>query len=261
LSSPFIVDAHLHVGHVSSFFAPLIGQKDLLDTMDNDGISHSICMDHRTVFEGAEAGLEPLRDLFETSGRRVYFLGTFDPRRASGCLNALKQARDWPGFVGLKLHPSIHGVPADAPVYDQAWRFAADHDLAIMSHSWSASRTNPVQILSTPDRFEVHIRKFPQVRFVLGHAGGREAGRQQAVRLANQYPHVHLDFAGDIYDYRLLEKLLESLPAEKILYGSDFPWMDPGSNISRVLLAEIEDSAKSLILRGNAIRTYRLGVS
>jgi len=261
MSSALFVDAHLHFGRVSSFFAPLVDQKDLLFVMDKAGISHSVCTDHRSLFEGAEAGLEPLRDLFENSGRRVYYLGTFDPRRASGCLNALKQARDWPGFAGLKLHPSIHGVPADDPVYDQAWRFAADHDLAIMSHSWSASSYNPVQFLSTPARFEVHIRKFPQVRFVLGHAGGRGAGRQDAIRLANQYPHVYLDFAGDIYDYRLLEKLIESVPLEKILYGSDFPWTDPRSHITRVLLADIEDSAKSEILRGNAIRTYRLGVS
>jgi predicted TIM-barrel fold metal-dependent hydrolase len=243
------------------FFTPEFEATHLLAAMDRSSTSHAICMDMLTVLEGAGAGLEPHRDLFEASGRRVYYLGTFDPRRASGCLKALEQAKDWPGFVGLKLHPSMHGVPADDPVYDQAWRFAADHDLAIMSHSWSASSTNPVQILSTPERFEVHIRKFPQVRFVLGHAGGRGAGRQQAIRLANQYPHVHMDFAGDIYDYRLLEKLIESVPSEKILYGSDFPWMDPRANISRVLLAEIEGSVKSAILRGNAIRTYRLGVS
>jgi hypothetical protein len=261
MSSALFVDAHLHFGRVSSFFAPLVDQKDLLFVMDNAGISHSICMDHLTLFEGAEAGLEALRDLFETSEHRVYYLGTFDPRRASGCLNALRQARDWPGFVGLKLHPSIHGVSADDPVYDQAWRFAADHDLAIMAHSWSASSYNPSQILSTPERFEVHIRKFPQVRFVLGHAGGRGPGRLDAIRLANQYPHVCLDFAGDIYDFRLLEKLIKSVPLEKILYGSDFPWMDPRSHITRVLLSEIEDSAKSAILRDNAIHTYRLGAS
>jgi hypothetical protein len=261
MSNGFFIDAHLHIGHIGAFFAPLVQQKDLLLAMDNAGISHSICMDHLTVFEGAGAGLEPLRDLFETSGRRVYYLGTFDPRRASACVDALKQAKDWPGFVGLKLHPSMHGVPADDPVYEQAWRFAADHNLAIMSHSWSASSYNPVQFLSTPERFEVQIRKFPQVHFVLGHAGGRGTGRHDAVRMANEYPCVYLDIAGDIFDYRLLEKLVQSVPVEKILYGSDFPWMDPRSRLSHVLLADIEDSIKGKILRGNAIRVYRLGVS
>jgi predicted TIM-barrel fold metal-dependent hydrolase len=246
---------------VGAFFAPEFEATHLLAAMDKAGISHAICMDMLTVLEGAGAGLEPLRDLFETSGRRVYYLGTFDPRRISACLDALKQAKDWPGFVGLKLHPSMHGVPADDPVYEQAWRFAADHELAIMTHSWSVSGYNPVQFLSTPDRFELHVRKFPQVHFVLGHAGGRCNGRHQAVRLANEYPHVYIDLAGDIVDYRLLEKLVESVPVEKILYGSDFPWMDPRSHLTRVLLADIEELAKIKILRGNAIRVYNLGVS
>jgi hypothetical protein len=229
--------------------------------MEKAAISHAICMDMLTVLEGAAAGLEPLRDLFEASGRRVYYLGTFDPRRASACMKALRQAKDWPGFVGLKLHPSMHGVSAEDPVYEQAWRFAADHGLAIMSHSWSASSYNPVQILSTPERFEVYVREFPQVPFVLAHAGGRGSGRRQAVRMVNEYPQVYLDFAGDIFDYRLLEKLVQSVPVEKILFGSDIPWMDPRSHLSRVLLGDLEDSVKGQILRKNAIRVYRLGVS
>jgi predicted TIM-barrel fold metal-dependent hydrolase len=79
--------------------------------------------------------------------------------------------------------------------------------------------------------------------------------------MANEYPCVYLDIAGDIFDYRLLEKLVQSAPAEKILYGSDFPWMDLHSRLSHVLLADIEDSVKGKILHGNAIRVYRLGVS
>jgi len=254
------VDAHCHYGYLGGFFAPESEAGHLLGAMDKAGISHAVCIDHLTLFEGAVAGLEPLRELFESSQRRVYYLGTFDPRRATACLVALKQAKEWPGFVGLKLHPSMHGVPADDPVYEQAWRFAADHDVTIMSHSWSASSYNPVQILSTPRRFEVHVRKFPQVRFVLGHAGGRGGGRPEAVRMANEYPQVYLDIAGDIFEYRLLETLVQSVPVEKILFGSDIPWVDPHANLSRVFLADLQDSVKARILGGNARRAYRLGV-
>ena len=109
MSNAFVIDAHAHFGYVGAFFAPECEAIHLLTAMDNAGISHAICMDLLTVWEGAGAGLEPLRDLSETSGRRVYFLGTFDPRRASTCLGALEQAKDWPGFVGLKLHTRSGG--------------------------------------------------------------------------------------------------------------------------------------------------------
>ena len=57
--------------------------------------------------------------------------------------------------------------------------------------------------------------------FCRHHAGGRGTGRPQAVRLANLYPSVYLDIAGDIYCRGLSEELVASGPPDRILYGSD----------------------------------------
>lgn len=256
----YIIDAHLHVGRPGMFFIPQTEPDDLLILMDRVGISHAICMDHRSIWEGCGSGLEAHHELFERSEGRIHYLGVFHPRDALACLAALECARGWPGFAGIKLHPSIHKTPADDPAYEPAWAFAAQHDLTILTHSWSVSPYNPVQYLSTPERFEKYVRRFPQVRFVLGHAGGRGTGRHEAIRMANEYANVFLDFAGDVFCYGLIESLVKSVPLEKILFGSDFPWLDPRANILRVLLAEIEPSAKIKILRDNAIRAYQLGV-
>jgi len=256
----FIIDAHLHVGRPGAFFAPATEPDDLLRIMDKLGISHAICMDHRSIVEGCGAGLDAHRELFDRSNGRIYYLGVFHPRRAAACLAALERAKDWSGFAGLKIHPSCHGVPGDDPSYESAWTFAARHNLPILTHSWSVSQYNPTQYLSTPDRFENYVRSFGQARLVLGHAGGRGTGRLQAIRLAREYPNVYLDFAGDIFCYRLIENLVQSVPVEKILFGSDFPWFDPRANLSRVLLAEATPSTKIKILRDNAIRVYQLEV-
>ena len=257
----FIVDAHLHVGRLGEFFVPQPEPDDLLHVMDRLGVSHAICMDHLSIVEGCGAGLCAHRELFERSNGRIYYLGVFHPQHASACLAALDRARDWPGFAGLKIHPSFHKVPADDPSYEPAWAFAAQHNLTILTHSWSASQHNPVQYLSTPDRFEEYVSSFRQVRLVLGHAGGRGNGREQAIRMIKEHPNVYLDFAGDIFCYKLIEKLVQSVPVERILFGSDFPWLDPRANLSRVLLAEATPSTKMKILRDNAIRVYQLEVS
>jgi predicted TIM-barrel fold metal-dependent hydrolase len=152
-------------------------------------------------------------------------------------------------------------MPADDPSYEPAWAFAAQYDLAILTHSWSVSPYNPVQYLSTPERFEDYVKEFPGVRLVLGHAGGRGNGREQAIRMIKEHPNVYLDFAGDIFCYKLIEKLVQSVPVERILFGSDFPWLDPRANLSRVLLAEATPYTKIKILRDNAIRVYQLEVS
>lgn len=259
MNGAFIVDAHAHLGLPGLFFSPESSAEHLLRTMDRHCIQSAIlACDQIMLYEGPQAGLSALRQTYEESQGRLWYLGVFDPRRPEESLHALKRAAAWPGFAGLKLHPSFHHTWADDPAYEQAWQFAAEHDLAILTHSWSVSDYNPVQRYSTPERFEGYVRRFPQVRLVLGHAGGRGPGRHEAVRMANEYPNVFLDFAGDIYCHRLIETLVESVSAEKILFGSDFPWMDPRANLSRVLLADVDEDVKRRILRLNALDVYRI---
>jgi uncharacterized protein len=262
MSENFIIDAHAHIGLVGLFFTPESSARDLLRKMDRLGIRHTILAGESiSLAEGAHTGISTLRRVHDESQGRLWYLGVFDPRSAGECLLAMTEALAWPGFAGVKLHPSLHHAPADDPAYERAWRFAAEHDLPILVHSWSLSDYNPVQRYSTPERFEAYVRRFPQVRLVLGHAGGRGLGRREAVRMVNKYPHVYVDFAGDIFCNRLLESLVEAVPSEKILFGSDFPWIDPAAQLSRVLLAEIDDSAKRNILVDNAVAVYRVGAS
>lgn len=256
--SAFVVDAHVHVGTSGMYFASGCDVVHLLELMDTLNVAVAVCSEMRTVMCGAQVGMESSYRLFEQSEGRIFFLGVFDPRQPDASLRVLKETTGKPGFAGLKLHPSLHGVPAESPSYEAAWGFAEDHGCTILAHSWSASDYNPVQALSTPDRFESHIRRHSSVNFVLGHAGGKGNGRAEAIRLVNAYDHVYLDFAGDIYDYRFFETILSSVPAERILYGSDYPMLDPRTNLSRVLLGDMDEGVKLKILRENAIGVYGL---
>jgi len=254
---PFgLIDAHMHVGPPAPFHAPATDLIAYLACMDSLGIAAAICSDTPSVLEGCTDGLAGHRGMFEQSGGRVHYLGTFHPGRSAACLAALEEARSWPGFAGLKIHPSIHGVPAEDPAYEPAWRFAAENELPILAHSWSASDYNPVQQLSTPERFEVWVEQFPTVPFVLGHAGGRGSGRHEAVRMACAHDNVFLDISGDIFDYRLIEGLAASVPLEKVLFGSDYPWLDPRSRLSHALLADVDQPIVAAILRENALSVY-----
>jgi len=58
-----------------------------------------------------------------------------------------------------------------------------------------------------------------------------------------------------------VESLSGELPPNKLLFGSDFPWLDPRANLSRILLAEIPAEAKRRILRDNAQEAYQLNLS
>ena len=256
MNAPFIVDAHAHDNLMGLFIAEPVGLSAMLAMMDRSNVRLAVSTSQESLMLGG--GLAAARDVFTQSQGRVYYLGVFDPKHSTECLRALREAVGWPGFVGLKLHPPLHTTMADDPSYRPAWEFAAKHDLTILSHSWSLSDYNASQRFATPERFEAFIRDFPKIRFVFAHAGGRGTGRAEAVRLSNRYPNVYLDIAGDIYCRDLIEELVASVPVERILYGSDYPMLDPRSNLTRVLLAPISVEAKQRILVDNAMQAYNL---
>jgi len=257
MNTPFIVDAHTHLGEPGNFFLPEVNTPDLLRRMDELAVAYAVCSHLRSIV-GVTGGPEEMRRAHEESGGRIVYLDVFDPRRGRESLRAIEREADRPGFAGVKIHPSFHRTPAEDPSYEPVWKFAAERGLPVLAHTWSVSSYNPVQHLSTPGRFERWIQKFPTVTLVLGHAGGRGGGRAEAVRLAREYPGVHLDFAGDIFCFRLIENLAAEITADKILFGTDFPWFDPSAHLSRVLLAGVPDADKMKILSTNARRVYKL---
>ncbi len=261
MTASFIIDAHAHLGSPGQFFVPEYSPEGLLTMMDRMNIRYSICAgDHVSLFDGAKSGVGNLRSAYENSQGRILYMYVCDPKDCTECLSILNEAVTWPGFVGIKIHPSLHNVSAEDKKYEPIWKFAADHDIPILAHTWSVSDYNPVQRLSTPDRFESFVRKFPQVKLVLGHSGGRGLGRHEAIRMANEHPNVYMDFAGDIFCYDLVESLVENVPHEKILFGSDYPWIDQRAHLSRVLLANIDNQIKKKILLDNAAHVYKIKV-
>jgi predicted TIM-barrel fold metal-dependent hydrolase len=78
------------------------------------------------------------------------------------------------------------------------------------------------------------------------------------IRLVTRYDNVYTDYAGDIFDLGLLESLTKELPSRRILFGSDYPWLDPRANLGRTMLADIPAESKERILGLNALELFRL---
>ena len=103
------------------------------------------------------------------------------------------------------------------------------------------------------------IKRYPSNRIILAHWG---AGiffyglmkKEVKEALAN----VWVDTAASPYLYvpEIYRVTGEILGFEKILFGSDFPWLDPRANLARVFLSNIGDRVKKKILVENAMRVY-----
>ena len=56
----------------------------------------------------------------------------------------------------------------------------------------------------------------------------------------------------------VVEQLVNEAGADRVLYGSDIPVMDPRAQIGKIITAEISDEAKRQVLGGNARRLLGL---
>jgi len=259
MSEPFIVDSHVHTGYPNQFFSPEVDAKSLLARMDQFSVRFSINLSSMPALMGDVAReMEIEQRQFEESEGRLFYCGFYDPGLGREHLPALEKASRWTGMKGVKIHPSFAKVRADDPRYEPVWSFARDHDMPIVSHTWSVSSYNASQALSTPDRFEPMVKKFPAVRFVLAHSAGKGTGRHEAIRMATTYPGVYMDCAGDIHDRHYFEGMAVAGLERKVLFGTDYPWVDIRSHLAAAFLAGISTEARLRILRENAMEVFRL---
>src|SRR5512139_152434 len=102
-------------------------------------------------------------------------------------------------------------------------------------------------------RYVPAIETFPQVQFVLGHAGARDVAA--AIPLAQRHGNVWLEIAGQ--GVTQLHELVAQVGAEKLLFGTDWPFYPLAATLAKVLLVtEKQPATRTAILRGNAERVF-----
>jgi uncharacterized protein (TIGR03086 family) len=116
------------------------------------------------------------------------------------------------GAVGLKLHPSYDGYPADAPGLDPFLEVAAEAGVPVTVHSAPGP--------SDPDLIRRLAARFPQAPFVLYHTFlGPPEGRRRAARHARQLPNLYLETswcrASEV------RRLIDEVGVDRVLFGSD----------------------------------------
>ena len=252
LSPAFIIDSHGHNGPPGRFptpdehFTPV----DWLRFMDACGIERLYLTPAAAIDDPRCSSLQAAGDFLEAAPDRFRCYAVFHP---GGGVERLRMELDHPLCLGIKLHPSMHGVPADDPTYRPAFELAVRAGKPLLTHSWENSSTNPVQYLSHPARFEVHLRACPGVQLVLGHAGGRPSTAETVIDLGTRYPGVSVDLSGDYFDSGLVAMLCDRLGPRRVLFASDMNWIDPRCLLGAVLGSRLSDDDVLRCLRGNAL--------
>jgi predicted TIM-barrel fold metal-dependent hydrolase len=123
-----------------------------------------------------------------------------------------------------------------------------------------------IPVIYYPDLEEYHgpaqayymiATAYPSVKFILPHLGAYRSwqwwAHYEAIDLAKRFPNVYVG-TSSVISRKYLEMAARELPADRILFGSFAPELDPRVEIFSVKLLKLPKPSEALVLGGNIQR-------
>jgi predicted TIM-barrel fold metal-dependent hydrolase len=98
------------------------------------------------------------------------------------------------------------------------------------------------------------------VNIILGHAGVCGVGHRRAIAVAEQCPNVYLELCGSLTTGHWIRRIVDAVGAERVLFGSDFPFIELRYALGRIVFGELNPEELRLVLGANARRLLGLGL-
>jgi len=236
-----------------------------LRKMDRAGIERSLLI-------AVRAGDLAVRGSFELPYARVHRvcqkypdrfsgLAGIDPFRGMAGLRELQQAVKDYGFVGAHLYPHWFGLAPDHAKYYPYYAKCAELDVPIMmqvGHNLIYSSARRLPSVARPILLDQVAIDFPELVLIGIHIG--VPWTDEMISMCWKHPNVYT--AGDAYAPRhwpaSFVHYANSYGREKVLFGTDWPVIDPERAVRDVDTLMFKPESKRLLMRDNALRIFRL---
>jgi uncharacterized protein len=244
LAGAEVIDGHAHLGPWYNFRIPQPYADGMLRTMDYAGVHVAWIAADASIGPDFRLGNDLVADAVRRHPDRFRGYVTVNPHYQVECLDELARRYD-AGWRLVKLHTGLHNHPADGPGYRRAWEFAQDRGMHLLSHSFPS-----------PERLAKPAAEYPNVSISLGHAASYPEPLPDYYAVCRAHPNVYLDLCGSTMWHGLLEQMVAGAGADRVLFGSDIPFVDPRGQLGRVAFARLPDDALRLVFGGNARRLW-----
>ena len=159
------------------------------------------------------------------------------------------------GLRGVKIHPDIQGVDIDDPKMLTLYEIVAGR----MPVYFHIGDDRPQYRFSEPRKLARVLKMFPKLEVVAAHLGGYRAKDEALEYLAGK-PNVYYDTSSALW-YQSPEEAsdtIHKLGAENVMFGTDYPVMNPASELLLFSRLTLTDQEREDILWNNAIRFLKL---
>ena len=208
-----IIDAHMHLGE-DLIYNSNDGEERILGYMEEFSIDGVLLQPGLKTHDWQKA-CERIRDFAQAHPGRAWGIVSYTPHCSpEEYMEHVSWAVRDLGFVGLKLHPEAYCCAANAPQAQKVYQAARALNVPVMIHTGNGVCS------ALPSRAIPAARAYPDVTFVLAHAGGGMFG-SEALVAAQVCPNIYLETSWcPVY---VLKSFVETLGCERLMLGTDNP--------------------------------------
>jgi uncharacterized protein len=240
-----IFDCHGHLGVHPDFPAYKCSAEEMIGVMDLLNIEVLAITSTLACYTDCPRGNSEVAEALRKYPKRFRGYVTVNPRPRGEALCELER---WSYFHRpplIKFHPTLHNYPVTGDAYQPIWDFAHQTQAVVLVHTWE-SDPNCGPLLLAPIG-----RRYPQAKIIIGHSGVTWRGYEQALEAAEAATNTFLDITGSQSHRTILERMVARVGADRVLFGSDLPYLEAAMVLGRVLSAKISDKDREKILRRN----------
>jgi predicted TIM-barrel fold metal-dependent hydrolase len=188
-----------------------------------------------------------------------------DPTRGPEAVREARRLVDAGLVHGLKLHPPVQQFfPNDRIAYPLYEVFAGAR-LPVLFHTGHSGIGTGARggagirlKYGNPIHIDDVAVDFPDMPIVMAHPSF--PWQEEAISICLHKPTVYIDLSGWSPKYfpPILVQYANSLLREKVLFGSDYPWITPDRWLADFAAIGIKEEVRPLILKENAVRLFGL---
>jgi predicted TIM-barrel fold metal-dependent hydrolase len=245
-----IIDGLCYLGE--SLFGFGAGAADLVACMDAAAISRAVVVPVKPRDYKLSSANELVAAAVQAYPDRLAGLVRVDPWLGTEAVEEAERGLGELGLQGVFLHPWEETYRINAPMLDAIVETARRHRRPVLVATGYPWLSEALQLADLATRFR-------EVVFIATNAAQINIsglGQQDAEIALEECSNILIQTAG-VYREDFLEGVVERFGAERLVFASAFPVMDPALEVRRVQWGHFEAEAREKIIGGNLAALFR----
>lgn len=239
-----IIDVHAHVGPDQRFLMKgTVGE--IIEAYDRYGIKLGYVSSTLSLLGGCMEGNKHILRVVRLFPDRFRGLFSLNPLYGEEIVPLLeKYVREY-GFRGVKFHPQYFHLEPSEKISTNFLERLVKIKIPLMLHSYDGG----VEVEKLAERF-------PDLTIIAYHMGGIKW--RECLRRVKRYTNVYVEISSSVTVRGFIEEAVEVLGSNRIMFGTDVPYLDPSVSLGKVLGADISEEDVENILFRNAERVLEV---